>query len=65
MTTQGPPPPAPIITGARIRSFLGWAFVFSIVGHFVIGSIFPYKPFSVSEKETEKVSVTKKMKIAA
>jgi protein TonB len=46
-----------------VRSFLGWAFIISIVGHFVFGGLIQYKPYISSEKETEKVSVTKKTKI--
>jgi protein TonB len=60
MTTPKPVPPA----GAeRARSFLVWAFVISIAGHFLFGPLIPNKRYNSAEKEVEKVSVTKKTKI--
>ena len=63
MSTKAPVPPVQIQPAARVRSFLGWAFIISVVAHFVFGGLMPYKPYITSEKETEKVSVTKKTKI--
>jgi periplasmic protein TonB len=63
MSTKAPVPPVQIQPAAKVRSFLGWAFIISIVAHFVFGGLMPYKPYITSEKETEKVSVTKKTKV--
>jgi protein TonB len=63
MSTQPPVAPVPMTPGARVRSFLGWAFVISIIGHFVLGGLIPYNKSITGEKEVEKVSVTKKTKI--
>jgi TonB family protein len=63
MSTKAPVPPVQIQPVARVRSFLGWAFIISVVAHFVFGGLMPYKPYITSDKETEKVSVTKKTKV--
>jgi protein TonB len=34
---------------ARVRSFLGWAFVISAAVHFIVGGLIPYKPYPVRE----------------
>jgi protein TonB len=63
MSAQPPVSPVPITPAERVRSFLGWAFVISIAAHFVFGGLIQYKPYISTDKETEKVSVTKKTKI--
>lgn len=50
-----------ITTGERIRSFIGWAFVISILVHFVLIPIFPRMTQHNESQEVEKVSVTKKI----
>lgn len=52
-----------ITTGERIRSFIGWAFVISILVHFVLIPIFPRMTQHHETQEVEKVSVTKKIQI--
>jgi protein TonB len=63
MSTMTPVPPVPLTPAERVRSFLGWAFIISIAAHFVLGGLMPYKAASTGEKEVEKVSVTKKIKV--
>lgn len=58
------PPPAPAPSEHRIRSFLGWAFLISIGVHLIFGPFLGrYKPYTEQDKEVEKVSVTKKIKV--
>ncbi|HMD01338.1 MAG TPA: energy transducer TonB [Candidatus Baltobacteraceae bacterium] len=55
---QTPPPPE------RVRNFLGWAFAISIGLHLIFGPFLgQYKPYTNRDKEVEKVSVTKKIKV--
>ena len=63
MSTQAPVSPVPIPPADRARSFLLWAFIISVTAHFVLGGLVPYKPYITSEKNVEKVSVSKKTKI--
>ncbi|MBV9104048.1 MAG: TonB family protein [Candidatus Eremiobacteraeota bacterium] len=57
--------PAPSLSvGARVRNFLGWAFVISIALHWlVLPLVIRYNPSHAEQPETEKVSVTKKVKV--
>src|SRR5271155_2035192 len=58
------PPPAPLPPATRVRNFLGWAFLISIGVHLVFGPFLGnYKPYTQQDKEVEKVSVTKKIKV--
>jgi protein TonB len=50
-----------ITTGERVRSFIGWAFVISILVHFFVMPLFPRLGQHHEEQEVEKVSVTKKI----
>ena len=42
-----------ITTGERVRSFIGWAFVISIVAHLAIGSVLPNFNKHAEEQKTE------------
>jgi protein TonB len=54
-------PPSP---GQRVTNFLGWAFAISIVIHLILGPIVGrYNPSHAEEKEVQKVSVSKKVKV--
>ena len=46
-----------------VRSFLGWAFVISILAHILLGPLIPFKETHAQDQEVEKVSVTKKIKV--
>jgi protein TonB len=63
--TSGPRPPGGSSPGVdRAKSFLGWAFVLSIIVHLILGPIVGrYSPSHAEEKEVEKVSVSKKVKV--
>lgn len=63
--STGPQLPAPRPTTVqRAQSFLGWAFVLSIIIHLILGPIVGrYSPSHAESKEVEKVSVSKKVKI--
>lgn len=50
-----------ITTGERVRSFIGWAFVISILVHFFVMPLFPRLNQHHEEQAVEKVSVTKKI----
>ena len=52
-----------LTTGERVRSFLAWAFVLSLVGHMVLGPLIPFKQTHAEEQQVEKVSVMKKTKV--
>ena len=52
-----------LTTGDRLRNFLGWAFVLSILMHVLLGPLIPFKATEAHDQETEKVSVTKKIKV--
>ena len=49
-----------ISTGERVRSYIGWAFVISLIIHLAVGSVFPNINKHSEEQETEKVQITKK-----
>jgi protein TonB len=57
--------PAPTPTVAeKVRNFLGWAFVLSIAIHFLgLPLVIRYNPSHAEQPETEKVSVSKKVKV--
>jgi len=51
-----------MITGSgRTRSFLLWAFLISVLIHFILAPIFPHLKSANQQQEVEKVSVTKKI----
>jgi len=50
-------------TGEKVRNFLGWAFVISILAHLLLGPLIPFKQTQTKDQEIEKVSVTKKIKV--
>ena len=52
-----------LTTGERLRNFLGWAFVISIIAHVVLGPFLAIKQARVEDQQTEKVSLTKKIKV--
>ncbi len=52
-----------ITTGERVRSYLGWAFVISLVAHFAIGSILPNFAQRHEEQQVEKVTMAKKTRV--
>lgn len=52
-----------ITTGERVRNFMGWAFVISIVAHFLLVPILPSMKNHTEEQTVEKVSVTKKIQV--
>ena len=58
------PPPAPLITPARVRNWLGIAFLISIVLHaFALPILSKYRSLEPQDQQVEKVSVTKKIKV--
>jgi protein TonB len=64
MSVQTPTPPAKAQSpGAKTRSFLLWAFLISIGLHFVILPFFGLKHQENEKETTEKVSVSKKIKV--
>lgn len=50
-------------TGARVGSFLGWAFVISLVLHGIALPFFQFKQPENDKQQVEKVSVSKKIKV--
>jgi len=52
-----------LTTGERVRNFLGWAFVISILGHVILGPLIPFKQSHAEEQQVEKVSLVKKVKV--
>jgi len=52
-----------ITTGERARSFIGWAFVISIIVHLAFGSIFPNLNKHHEDQEPEQVTVSKIHKV--
>ncbi len=44
----------------RAKSFLAWAFVISIVAHFALGGLIPFKPYRERDTNPEVVTVDKK-----
>src|ERR1700693_5394355 len=72
MATQNPGPPSgpkkvdviPPSPVERATNFLGWAFAISIVIHLILGPIVGrYNPSHAEQKEVEKVSLSKKVKV--
>jgi protein TonB len=65
MAAKSPTPPAPPPTvGEKVRNFLGWGFVLSIAIHFlVLPLVIRYNPSHAEQPETEKVSMSKKVKV--
>jgi protein TonB len=65
MSVQKPPadptPPARSAASDRVKSFLGWAFLISILLHAVTLPWFGMKARTAEKQEVEKVSVTKKI----
>jgi protein TonB len=56
-------PPPKIVAGDRVKSFLGWAFLISILLHAVTLPFFGLKARAQEKQEVEKVSVTKKIRV--
>jgi TonB family protein len=52
-----------ITTGERVRNYVGWAFVLSIILHAFAAPIFPNLAQHHEDSEVEKVSVTKKVQV--
>lgn len=52
-----------ITTGERVANFMGWAFVISILAHFLLVPILPSMKQHTEEQTVEKVSVTKKITV--
>jgi len=52
-----------ITTGERVRHFLGWAFVLSLVLHTLAIPLFPDLNKHHEDQQVEKVSVTKKIRV--
>jgi len=64
MSQQMTPQPAPRSDpGERVRNFLGWAFVISLVLHALTLPFFHLQRANSDKAEVEKVSVTKKIKV--
>jgi len=62
--SQQPPAPVPVnIPVARVRSFIGWAFLISLVIHVITVPFFHLRGAEQQKPEVEKVSVTKKIKV--
>ncbi len=57
------PAPAPLRPADRVRSFLGYAFLISLLIHLVTVPFFHLKSRQADKSEVEKVSVTKKIKV--
>ena len=63
MATQTPPPP-PMTRTDKVKNFLGWAFLISVAIHLAFGPVLGnYKPAHSSDKDVEKVSMSKKVKV--
>jgi protein TonB len=58
-----PPAPAGPSARARIGSFIGWAFLLSLAIHAVLLPFVHLKEHTADKEETEKVSVSKKIKV--
>jgi protein TonB len=63
MSVEQPKTPVPPSTGARVGSFLGWAFLISLLIHAVALPFFGLKRPNSDKAEVEKVSVTKKIRV--
>jgi len=58
-----PPAPGSPSPRARIGSFIGWAFLLSLLVHAIVLPFVHLKTHSADKQETEKVSVTKKIRV--
>jgi protein TonB len=65
MSEQKQTPPAPASRAERARSFIGWAFLISLVIHAIALPFFGLKHQEQQKEEVEKVSVSKKIKVVA
>jgi protein TonB len=68
MSSQTPPatPPGPIITPARVRNWIGIAFLISIVLHaFALPILSKFRALEPQDQQVEKVSISKKIKVVA
>ena len=63
MAVQTPTTPASQGTGGKVRSFLGWAFLLSILIHAVTLPFFGINKQEAKKEDAEKVSVSKKIKV--
>jgi protein TonB len=64
MAAKSPQPPAaPDEARKKAGSFLGWAFVISIIVHFTFGGFIPYNHQEAKEQAVEKVSMSHKIKV--
>jgi protein TonB len=65
MSSQQPGsvPPPKIVASERVTSFLGWAFLISLLIHAVTLPFFGLKARAQDKQEVEKVSVTKKIRV--
>jgi TonB family protein len=64
VSQQQPQPPAPVnVPVRRVRSFIGWAFLISLVLHALTVPFFHLRGAEQDKPEVEKVSVTKKIKV--
>lgn len=63
MTASSTTPPAPLRPVDRVRSFLGYAFLISLLIHVVTLPFFGLKSRHQDKAEVEKVSVTKRIKV--
>ena len=63
MTAPATPPPAPKRPGDRVRSFLGYAFVISLLIHVIVLPFFGLQKRAADKAEPEKVSLTKKIRV--
>jgi protein TonB len=63
-TSPKPAKPLPATRAERVTNFLGWAFAISIAIHLILGPIVGrYNPSHAENKEVEKVSLSKKVKV--
>lgn len=63
MIAPNTPPPTPKRGVVRVRSFLGYAFLISLLVHVVVLPFFGLKQRAADKAEPEKVSLTKKIKV--
>jgi protein TonB len=63
MAVSQPTTPAPQGTGQRVRSFLGWAFLLSLLIHAVVLLFVNIHPPEAKKEKTEEVSVSHKVTV--
>jgi TonB family protein len=64
MSQQRPETPAPVnVPAGKARSFILWAFLISILLHFIVLPFFGLKAQENQKEQTEKVSLSKKIKV--